>query len=374
MLRIDTNFPGGNLKVFGIDGNVIDVAPALRDTSSSWFFWAFRLSGAQGRRLTFHFISDRPVGVRGAAISRDRFAWDWLEDDFTQDSFSISVPADAEVIYLAFCPLYTEEHLDSFIGSLDAGALSREILTHSRKGREVEILKFGAPESSAKHNILITARHHACEAIANYVIEGIISFALSDTSREAALLRDNTAFSLIPFIDKDGVEDGDQGKNREPHDHGRDYNRDDQIYPETIACAKTIKDLINKFGHIDFILDVHCPWIRDTGNESVYLVGKDTPDDPSLREQFGSFIEDSLSPASLPYKRSNDIPYGVSWNVNGNYTKGSSLGGWVGTLPEVKAATTLEVAYANADGTTVTPLSARELGKAIARALALYTN
>ncbi len=372
MLRIDTNFPGGNLKVFDIKDDVIEVAPALRDTETSWFFWSFRLTGAQGRRLTFRFVSDNPVGVRGPALSHDRFSWEWSNEDFGTDWFTVTIPGDAGIIYLSFCPLYTQEHLGVFLSTLETGEISSNVLTRSRKGRAVEVLNLGAPDNEAKYHVLITARHHACEAIANYVIEGIISSILHDKSEEAMLLREKTAITVIPFIDKDGVEDGDQGKNRIPHDHGRDYDRDDQIYPETKACAKIIKDTISKFGHIDFILDVHCPWIRSKGNESVYLVGKDSPNDPAMRKEFGGYIISSLTKESLPYKSENDIPYGVSWNTGSNYKKGATIGGWAGKFPEVKATTTIEVAYANADGIVVTAGAAREFGKAVAKALFLY--
>ena len=35
--------------------------------------------------------------------------------------------------------------------------------------------------------------------------------------------RRNVEVLAIPFMDKDGVEEGDQGKNRKPRDHNRDY-------------------------------------------------------------------------------------------------------------------------------------------------------
>ena len=40
----------------------------------------------------------------------------------------------------------------------------------------------------------------------------------------------------VPFVDYDGVVDGDQGKYRLPRDHECDYGRDvPPIYPETAA-------------------------------------------------------------------------------------------------------------------------------------------
>jgi murein tripeptide amidase MpaA len=36
---------------------------------------------------------------------------------------------------------------------------------------------------------------------------------------EGRLARERFRFLAVPFMDKDGVEDGDQGKNRRPRDH-----------------------------------------------------------------------------------------------------------------------------------------------------------
>ena len=43
-------------------------------------------------------------------------------------------------------------------------------------------------------------------------------------------------YIVVPFVDYDGVIDGEQGKFRFPHDHNRDY-MDNPIYPETRAVC-----------------------------------------------------------------------------------------------------------------------------------------
>ncbi|MBQ6011409.1 MAG: hypothetical protein IJL17_22960, partial [Kiritimatiellae bacterium] len=40
-------------------------------------------------------------------------------------------------------------------------------------------------------------------------------------SKEGEWIRDNADCVFVPFMDKDGVENGDQGKHRAPHDHNR---------------------------------------------------------------------------------------------------------------------------------------------------------
>ena len=43
---------------------------------------------------------------------------------------------------------------------------------------------------------------------------------------------------MVPFTDYDGAQAGDQGKNRAPHDHNRDYV--EFLYPETKAITEWI--------------------------------------------------------------------------------------------------------------------------------------
>ena len=93
----------------------------------------------------------------------------------------------------------------------------------SAGGGSVPYVTLGAGE----RRILLTARHHACESTGDYVMEGFLrEFAVDPLA----------GFSVIavPFVDYDGVIHGDQGKNRAPHDHNRDYT-DAPIYPEVRA-------------------------------------------------------------------------------------------------------------------------------------------
>ena len=75
--------------------------------------------------------------------------------------------------------------------------------------------------------------------MATRALEGIIEIILSDTE-DGRWFRSHGDFFIVPFVDKDGVEDGDQGKNRRPHD---------QIV--TISCGFTLKfeRLQNDFLH-----------------------------------------------------------------------------------------------------------------------------
>jgi hypothetical protein len=376
MLTIDCRFPGGNIKVHDIQGDTVFVSPDLRDTRTSWFYWAFRVRGAAGRTLVFRFLSDHPVGTRGPAISTDgRRTWRWTDEAFDQDAFRATIPADET--YLCFAPLYTQENWERFLADEAAFAKNANngfapgFFAKSRKGRPVEILHAGAPAEKAAKHVVFTARHHCCEMIADWTMEGIAATVLDGAGADSAWLRENVSFSFVPFVDKDGVEDGDQGKNRAPHDHNRDYG-DNAIYPETAAVRGLVGAIAKRYGKVDVFIDLHCPWIRGAGNENVYQVGSKYPAHAERQTLFGDLVEAAIAPDALPYFRADNYPYGVGWNVAGNEADGISSTKWAGRNPAVGFVTSFEIPYANAREVNVTPDRARGLGRAIATALAQF--
>src|SRR5262247_3923851 len=78
-VRVDADIPGGNIVVDKIEGDTVSVHQDLRDTQGHWFYWQFRVRGAQGRTLTFQFTKGDVVGVLGPAMSVDGGeSWTWL--------------------------------------------------------------------------------------------------------------------------------------------------------------------------------------------------------------------------------------------------------------------------------------------------------
>src|SRR5690606_19162609 len=168
---------------------------------------------------------------------------------------------------------YTQENLETFLRRIGTNeALRVETLCDSRKGRPVEKLRLGKLEGEPRFRVLVTARSHACEMMASYAVEGIMESVLAEDPA-GEWFRENVEFLVIPFVDKDGVEDGDQGKNRRPRDHNRDYDAN-SLYPET----RTLQALVPKWskGKLRVTMDMHCPYIRGNFNEFIYQVGSGT--------------------------------------------------------------------------------------------------
>lgn len=370
-VRVDADIPGGNIVVDKVGTSDIYLHQDLRDTNGDWFFYHFRVRGAQGRTLTFHFTKGRnPIGVRGPAVSTDGGkTWRWLGPQAVRDAtFQYEFPQDATEVRFCHAFPYLLSNLRAF---LEAHAnhphLKAETLCQSKKGREVPLLFVGRLDGKASYRVALTCRHHACEMMASYALEGIIAETLAD-SDAGRWLRANVEFFIVPMVDLDGVEDGDQGKNRKPIDVNRDYVGD-SYYPSVAAIRRRLPPW--SAGKLRFALDMHCPAIRGLYHETIYFVG--SKDDRIWQEvsRFSKILE-AVQSGPLVYASKNNLPFGQNWNTQANYGTGKPFSHWAGEVPGVTAATTIEIAYANADGNTVTDQSARALGRDLASALRQY--
>lgn len=369
-IQIDAKYPGGNIVVERIDGDNVYLRPDLRDTNGWWFYWNYRVRGAGGRTLTFHFTGRNPIGVRGPAVSTDGgSSWSWLGAERVKGaSFAYALSADQDEVRFCFAMPYLEKDLHKFLVShRDNPHLSIQELCKSRKGRSIERLHVGAIGEDPEHRIVMTARHHACESMANYVVEGFVNTVLDDTD-DGKWFRDKVELLVIPLVDKDGVEDGDQGKNRKPHDHNRDY-KGDSIYP-SVAAIRSFVPTWSK-GRPKISMDMHCPWIRGSHNEVIYMVGNA---DPAMWQQqvaFGKILEE-VQQGPLVYRTSDNLPFGTAWNTRGNYGNLMSCTMWATQTEGIRLATSFEIPYANAAGRPVDADSARAFGRDLACAVRQY--
>ena len=271
MLTIDSHFPGGNIIVDKIQGDTVYLHQDLRDTTIDWFYWYFRVRGAAGRTLAFHFTASPAIGARGPAVSADGGeTWTWLGvEQVDGQSFWCAIPVGADDMRFSFTIPYLQADWERFV-QRHAGSphLRAETLCLSAKGRPVELLSVGRLDDKAGYRVALTSRHHACESIGTYSLEGILDEVLTG-SEDGRWLRDRVEFTVVPFMDKDGVEDGDQGKRRKPHDHWEDYGPD-SLYP----TVQALKRLLSRWddGRLRFYLDLHCPWMRGGSSEVIYFV------------------------------------------------------------------------------------------------------
>ena len=358
MLFIDSNFPGGNILVDGIEGDTVRLRQDRRDSSEWWFYWNFHIRGAAGRTLRFEFGDGDVFAAEGPCHSLDGETWNWLGPEcVTGQAFTHRFAGDENEGWFALAFPYTEKNLSRFLAAHPAVQCGE--LVKSEAGRRVEILTI--PATQPEGAVLFTARMHACETLASSVLEGLMDFWLADEP-EARQLRQQLDLIAVPFVDKDGVEHGDQGKLRAPHDHNRDFTEAPR-YASTAAIKRLIAADSRRWRAA---LDLHCPWIRNADNEKIFFVEGPEPQASTLR-QFATILE-TTKRSPLPFYERDNISFGTAWNQG----KGHTFIRHLREQTPCPLATTLEFPYARAHDAIVTPAAARAFGRDIARTLAAY--
>ncbi|MDA0321846.1 MAG: hypothetical protein O2923_03900 [Verrucomicrobia bacterium] len=201
--QIDSDFPGGNIVVDSVDGDDVRLHQDLRDTPQDWFYWCFRVRGAEGRTLRFTFTRSLALGVRGPAVSLDGGrTWRWVGREATQgNSFTFAFPGECPEARLSFAmPYQASDWLAFAAGLTDNPAVSRHALCMTKGGREVEYVLLGCNATEPRHRVAITCRHHCCEMMASYAVEGLVQWVADDPGMEAQWMRTNVQCLVVPFV------------------------------------------------------------------------------------------------------------------------------------------------------------------------------
>lgn len=386
---VSTDMPAGNIIVDKIEGDTVFVRQDMRDTEGQWFYWAFRVKGAAGRTLTFNFTTYPGVGTRGPAVSTDNGeTWDWGDliqtapvEEATGNHLGDRAftwkfgDDDHDVLFSQMLP-YGVREWRRFADSLSAhkGILFEEsILCKTLKGRDVEYARFGRLDGKAPVRIFLSSRHHCEESSATHVLEGILRTVFAD-DETGEWIRQNVEIRTVPFVDKDGVVDGDQGKNRRPHDHARDYNPGGEIlYPTSTAIMKMLEE-----WKPTIVMDIHAPWLRqswlveNSSNEFFYQVEDSNADRSAQQHEFGKILE-RIQSAGLGYRQEDDFWFGRGWNGAANFHQGLTLKMWAGEyLKDIRLASAFEIPFANSRFKTLRQDEFRAFGKDIIRAFRVF--
>ena len=297
-MEITKDFYGGNIIIRSVLGDDVFVDREVRG-DTGYFYWAFCVKGAQGKTLRFMFQNKTRVGRFGAAVSHDMINWVWSNTKTTVndgDAFTYTFSENEDVVYFAHDMIYSEKRLREFA---EKNNIKIEVFTQTKKGRDVPCFSIGEGEKT----VLVTSRHHACESTGTHVLEGFAKGCLEKRT-------EGIKFLFVPFVDYDGVTDGDAGKNRLPYDHNRDYGEKEPIYNET---AK-LRELADS-GKVLINFDLHSPH-HDSGiNDYPYLM-KIPADENDIFGRISKALCEATQKdkKSMLYTGKQDIEYGTQWN------------------------------------------------------------
>ncbi len=318
-MLIHKNFIGGNITVEKTEGNSVFLEREKRDTTE-WFYWAFCVEGAAGKTLDFIFPKENRVGRFGAAVSHDLKSWHWQDIEAAGDRFSYTFGENENKVYFAHHMLYDPERMNVFAAER---AIPVKTLCTTEKGRKLPFLSFG----EGKKHILLCSRHHCCESTGTYVLEGCISELFGK-------LPDDYSVTVIPFVDYDGMLDGDQGKNRIPHDHNRDYT-DKPIYNSTKEIIRIVAE-----NPPEIFMDFHSPGHMWNGNDYNFFSHAKTKMGAST-DKFGKILADESSSLPLNYDGKNDVRSNEKWNSDNNPNSKN----YMSDIPGIRLVLSTETAY-----------------------------
>jgi len=246
------NYPGGNICCVGKSREEILVSQELRGTSRWWFYWNMQWKNPSDDQISvkFRFANGKVVGPWRPALGKDGRTWRFLGGTGEMSEEFEYTFAPREKVYFAYAFPYQSRDFEHFCRQYPA--VKRRVLTSSEAGRPVDLLRLGNPQ--AEYHVFFTARAHACEASASYVLEGTIAALLKQPR-----VLERYCFHIVPFLDIDGVEAGDQGKDRSPHDHYLDYIPS-PVYRSTAA----LMDYAVAFkGKTAVYIDFHSPYLMN---------------------------------------------------------------------------------------------------------------
>jgi hypothetical protein len=381
-VTLRTTHPGGNGRVLEVDGDTVRLEPEVRDSMRRWFYWYVDVESDADQRLRFEFPRDEVVGPRGPAVRTAMPCggpigngawneWRWLGSDHRIDATAFRYAFDAgERAQFALSFPYQRADFEAFAFEYDADSrLSVETLTTTAGGRDIPVVRLGP--SDADHHIALAARHHACESVGSYVLEGVLRGLLENEAAQSLL--ETHRIHAYPFGDLDGVERGDPGKHRAPHDHNRDYVDANGIaelsplYPTTSAIADDLQSL----EPLSLAVDFHCPfkWGVDI-NDRPFFVTEPTAASAELRD-LAEGLEDATRNRSdgteptLTYDASPGVGLASFDGQSGLLHTFERYCSQLGAEPSVS----LEVPYVGTASDPVTPSSARRFGRDLAVAL-----
>ena len=361
-VTIATTFPGGNAREERNEGDTVHLSPDLRG-DNPWFYWYFEATAVRPGRVRFVFpekvagFVNGAIGYQGPAISTDGGkTWKWMgTDTVTDNAFTYDYTKKGQAVRFAVTIPYVQSDLETFLAAHAKNPhLKKSVLTKSRGGREVELLRIGTPGAD-KQPLLLTARHHAAETVASYVLEGMLEEATADTP-EGKDFRQRYVLYAVPFVDKDGVEKGDQGKNRKPHDHNRDYG-EKSIYPEVEAIKK-----LHAGTGFRYALDLHCPTLVMKDHQVMYFVG-------SKSQPANNFANVTAFAERIKSGLPKTAPSGPLVWLKDEAVPAPMFSRYFATQDGVVLAATLEFPFAP-PGKATDPASCRRYGRVILHAFA----
>ncbi len=260
-IKLSDNFQNGNGKLILSKNNSIFVQANLgkNQTINCWFYFKiFNFNKQQNIKL---YLVNSPTICTPIFIVYSPDNTHWHKIHFSQSSnlYTLFVipKTKADTLFIALTYPYTYNTLLTFLKSIKKNPFVHiSTLTTSKHGHKVPLLTISdfSSKNNSKDLVWIIARQHAFEAPANYCLQGIIKFFISNTSL-ADTFRKNTIAFIVPMMDVDNVINGFSGRMQMPIDFNRDWMKNP--YWNAIKATEQLIQTTSQIYNFRLFFDIH---------------------------------------------------------------------------------------------------------------------
>ena len=306
---ITDDYAGGNIVVVSKRNNMVSLDNNIdpEEGSEPYFYWNFQATSDADRTVTFSFDQDKNykttlIGNNKVVCSKDNGkTWEYIPA-INNKSFSYTFAANETVRFCNVLPYVLSDYNDFVEENKDKanmefttlrekaaalGITSETVTFKSEEGRDMPLVVIG--NQDAEKCLMFTSRHHACETIGSYVLEGILQYMMDDAGEE--FLNEYCVYA-VPMVDIDGVENGEQGKGRrggnDDLDHNRDYGKG--VYPEVTAITTFFTEIF-KTKDLQVFIDSHAPGSVTTSLGNHLSYGKTDSANPNGTQALEAAME-----------------------------------------------------------------------------------
>lgn len=270
-------------------------------------------------------------------------------------------PARCRRAAVAFCYPYGPAELQATLKET-GGLWDVAVIGLTSKGRQLLRLHAEAQQSRRRRpGAYVVARQHAGETPGSWVLDGILRAVAAE--RPPAHLR-RIEWWIVPFVDLDGVVEGDYGKDALPIDFNRAW-APMPMRPEVAAIQRDMHYFAEGRSR-RFVLDLHGPGGGETRVYQMHCREDRPKAHRGASKSFSAFVTARIP--EQPAERLGVVPrYRSRWDVNHNLTS------WVWDELNKTLGVTIETAYQPMnDGRWSERDDYREVGRRLAGAVAAW--
>lgn len=295
-VTISTDHPGGGVKLSSKKDGTVTFTTDMSGhdySSGNWFYWNFKATSTTDRTVTFK-TDARYLGDSGPLYSIDGENWDYLCPKNSSGTFTYDLKANEPVYFSCTLPYQYADLLD-WLEELENKNASRnglvsvdydfaqtahETFTAAQvaageanpliNGGYYDIPMITLGSTSAPKFLYFSGRMHCCETVASYTLEGTVNYFAQLPADDP--FWEEYCIYVVPMIDVEGVENGDQGKSRNltdldpdsavDHDHNRDWEDGKEVFNYTKAAKAFVKARKDAGQQLELYIDYHCPYLN----------------------------------------------------------------------------------------------------------------